>query len=221
MKIDQGMSMQPMPQASDSRRQLSMEATFDRTMEQLESAMWPGAKVGSQPTTHLPGSRSAAGQGVALSPLPFTEAPPAATAVATSGTARSMHAYAAMAPRIAGPNAAQGTAAQTPTPGMALPATVTSRAVATFTDEGDAPVSSSAAPPTRDEPVDDDAAHLLTWIEGAGGPELVIRQSVRHGAASDLAREALAQIRRHGLLPGRVTVNGVTTDNPYRHGAST
>lgn len=224
MKIDRDLPAQETQLASAPRLRLSREATFDRTMEQMEAAMWQGGKVGTQPAAQLPQHRSLTGQAVMLPPVALGQ--PAGT-IAMEAPA-SVAPYIAPQPTVTGQaNAAAPTGvvaiATEAAPGM-LPATVAAplrMASGASPALDESPVSTRPLAVDRSQSIDDQAEHRVTWAEGPHGPELVIRQSARDDARTGLARDALAQIRRHGLLPRRITVNGVVTDDPHRHGEST
>lgn len=225
MKIGRDLPAQEVQPASESRLRLSKETTFDRTMEQMEAAMWRGGKVGAQPANRLPQRRPATVQPLMLQPM----APGNPVRTMAPDTPTSLAAYVAHNPTVSEQTNAPAptgavAAAMEPIPGM-VPVTIASplRGVSgaqAALDESPPSRQPVALAVERSHSIDDRSEHRVTWTEGSRGPELVIRQFARDDPRSGLAREALAQIRRHGLLLRRIIVNGVVNDDSHRQGES-
>jgi hypothetical protein len=215
MKIDTSPGLPTATQANALRKQLSMETTFDRTMQQLEARMWPGGRVGSQPTPRLPTALAPSIQAAPVAPLAFK-------AEADAGAEATSHPPAASVPtgdltRDMALNLPMRTAAM---PGAATGAAIagadTPRTAACETEDAQEPCLHATSSRSRELPGTDKATHQVTWTDGDTGPALVIRETTQRG----VARDALAQARRHGILPRRITINGITLEDPSRHGDS-
>ncbi|KAG9605827.1 hypothetical protein KCV01_g5923, partial [Aureobasidium melanogenum] len=216
MKIGQTTTSPDAAPMQDMQRRLGTEARFDSTLRDLESAMWPGSRAGRQPTPRLPADRMASFQEqavkpalapAALSPMAidegFTSAPPLSNDPTRPGsTTTTPYARTAYAMIEETPERFVSTAMPSP-----------AQSVEALEDMAEAAPQHAAT--RRQEAAEPMQARetVVTWIDGAAGASLVVRHDSND--SEHAVADALAQARRHGLSPRRVTVNGVTTEHPY------
>lgn len=217
MKIGPPTSPADMPPAQDMRRRLGMETNFDSTLRELEGAMWPGSRAGSQPTRRLPSQRAGDPGFDALSAR-VEKHPSITTSEAFAASRQLPAAHLSVETTIAGtprntPAADAGSHEFPLLPDLALPTGTAPALTSGGMEEDTTPATAPHASTPDVEPPEQRMQAIVTWTDGVHGDELVIRQVPdRH------AGEILAQVRRHGLLPRRITIDGTTTEHPYREG---
>ncbi|KAF1004673.1 MAG: hypothetical protein GAK28_03875 [Luteibacter sp.] len=222
MKIGHAMLPSDTPPAQDMRQRLGTETCFDSTLRDLEHAMWPGSRAGRQPTPHLPTEHMTAFQ----EPAPERSIS-RSTSIPTAMDEPAPLAMQGMDPQhpsaVVTPSSSARMAYAMPdeTSEATLSATASVPAMPHLDTAEDAEGTTPVRSATRwQEPSaqPQSQATVVTWTEGSTGASLVIRQGATD--TDHTAADALAQVRRHGLSPRRVTVNGVTTEHPHHEDES-
>lgn len=216
MKIGQTTTPPEAAPMQDMQRRLGTEARFDSTLRDLESAMWPGSRAGRQPTPRLPPDRMASFQEQAAnSTLTPAALLPMAVDEGSTSTPQQSNDPSRPGSATTTPYARTAYAMIEETPERFVSTATPSPAQNVEALEDMAEAAPRHAAMRRQEAAEPMQARetVVTWIDGAAGASLVVRHDT-HDSEHAVA-DALAQARRHGLSPRRVTVNGVTTEHPY------